>query len=118
MTGGKAPRAAGDRFERVCVAQLRECGYLVIRSAGSLGPADLVAMRGDGLPLLVSCKVTNATTKRERALFQTRAADAGCLALIATKPSPGRILWLRIGPEGVLSPYDIGEKTWPPTKPS
>lgn len=113
MTGGKAPRQAGDRFERACVMRLRALGYLVIRSAGSLGPADLVALRGDGLPLLVNCKVTDTTTTQLRREFHDIAYDAGALAVIATKPNRAVIRWQRIAADGTRGPYDVGGLLWP-----
>jgi Holliday junction resolvase len=109
MTGGKAPRAAGDRFERLCIERLRAHDYLVIRSAGSLGPADIWAARADRGLLLISCKVTDKTTVAERCAFLALAVDAGALALIATKTGRGRMQFVRIhGPNGLRDPYDIG----------
>jgi Holliday junction resolvase len=114
LTGGKAPRQAGDRFERATVDRLRALGYLVIRSAGSLGPADLVALRGDTLPLLVSCKITDNTTARIRIQFAAIAVEAGALAIIATKPKPGHMAFHRItGKHGERIPYDVGGLVWP-----
>lgn len=108
MSGGKAPRQAGDRFERACVERLRGLGYLVVRSAGSLGPADLWAARSDIGLLLISCKVTNNTTVRDRGHFRNVATEAGGMAVIATKPARGRILFLRVGENAECIPYDIG----------
>ena len=114
MTGGKAPRAAGDRFERACCDRLRALGYLVIRSAGSFGVADIVALRGDSLPLLISCKVTDKMTTAERMELMAVAVDAGAIALIAFKPARGNISWVRIsGPHATRKPYDIGGLVWP-----
>lgn len=102
MTGGKAPRAAGDRFERANMERLRAAGYLVIRSAGSHGPADLVAMRGDRMPALIQCKITDTTTARQRAAFYRVAEDAGALAVLAYRTGGRRsgIGYARINPEG------------------
>lgn len=113
MTGGKAPRAAGDRFERAAVIRLRSLGYLVVRSAGSLGPADLWAARADVGLLLISCKVTDHTTVRERRAFHALATDAGALAVIASKPGRGRMEWHRITHDGNRHYYDIGGLLWP-----
>jgi Holliday junction resolvase len=93
---------------------LRALGYLVIRSAGSFGPADIVALRGDTLPLLVSCKITDRTTTAERMALLAVATDAGALALIAYKPDRGRIAWKRItGPHATRISYDVGGLVWP-----
>ncbi len=108
MTGGKAPRAAGDRFERLVIERLRAHGYLAIRSAGSFGPADIWAARADRGLLLISCKVTDRTTVRERCGFQDLATDAGALAVIASKTGRGRMQFVRIHGPGLRDPYDIG----------
>lgn len=114
MTGGKAPRAAGDRHERACMARLRALGYLVIRSAGSFGVADVVALRGDTLPLLISCKITDRTTTAERMELMAVAIDAGAIPLIASKPDRGQIKWTRVaGPNATRVPYDVGGLIWP-----
>ena len=108
MTGGKAPRAAGDRFERLVIDRLRAFDYLAIRSAGSLGPADIWAARADRGLLLISCKVSDRTTVRERVAFLALAVDAGALAVIATKTGRGRMQFVRIHDMGLRDPYDIG----------
>jgi Holliday junction resolvase len=109
MTGGKAPRARGDRFERVVIDRLRAFDYLAVRSAGSLGPADIWAARADRGLLLISCKVTDKTTVAERCGFLALAVDAGALALIATKTGRGRMQFVRIHGLGLRDPYDIGD---------
>jgi Holliday junction resolvase len=107
MTGGKAPRARGDRFERACVIRLRTAGYEVIRSAGSLGPADIWAARGDRVLIWVQCKVTDTTTRAERVAYRTRANDAGALAVIASKR--GRMtVWHIITDGGQRNAYELG----------
>jgi len=114
VTGGKAPRAAGDRHERAVCERLRALGYLVIRSAGSFGVADVVALRGDSLPLLISCKITDRTTTAERMELAAVAVDAGAIALIASKPQRGRMEFHRIaGPHATRIPYDVGGLIWP-----
>lgn len=118
MTGGKAPRARGDRFERACVIRLRSLGYLVVRSAGSFGAADIWAARADIGLLLISCKVSDSTTVRERREFHRLATEAGALAVIASKPTRGQMDWQRISHDGNRHYYDIGGLLWPlPIKP-
>lgn len=109
MTGGKAPRAAGDRFERACMERLRTAGYLVVRSAGSHGPADLIALRGDRLPALIQCKITDNTTTRVRAAFYRQGEDAGAVAVLAYRTGGRRsgIGFVRVNPEGVRAPWPI-----------
>lgn len=50
---------AGADFERNLKLWLEDCGYQVIRSAGSKGAADLVAFRVGTDPLLIQCKLSN-----------------------------------------------------------
>jgi Holliday junction resolvase len=105
MTGGKAPRAAGDRFERACVLRLRAHGFLVVRSAGSLGPADLVALRADHMPALIQCKITDTTTRAQRAAYYLQAEDAGAVAVIAFRPTRAGAVFVRIDTEGERHPW-------------
>jgi Holliday junction resolvase len=105
MPGGKAPRAAGDRFERGTVLRLRDAGYLVIRSAGSHGVADIVALRSDGPPILVQCKITDNMTARERATFRRLADHAGAFPVIAYRPGNRGVAYARINAEGERVPW-------------
>jgi len=50
-------RRRGDEFERRTKADLEMRGWVVVRSAGSLGPADLVALHHSRPPIIVSCKI-------------------------------------------------------------
>ncbi len=45
----------GRRFEHQVMAELERLGYWSVRSAGSKGQADIVAL-GPGRPLLIQCK--------------------------------------------------------------
>src|SRR5262245_54420912 len=109
MTGGKAPRAAGDRFERACFQRLQAAGWHVIRSAGSHGPADLAAFRADRLPVWVQCKITDNVSLRQRIAFYRIAEDAGVMAVIVSRPGTRQgALWVRIDPSGNRAPFDIG----------
>lgn len=110
MAGGKAPRAAGDRFERACIVQLRAVGYLVVRSAGSLGPCDAVALRRDRLPLLVQCKRTDNLTRAGRLALWNVGREYGSTVLVASKAGRGGpIVWHRITEVGSYMPYDIAQ---------
>jgi Holliday junction resolvase len=107
MAGGKAPRAAGDRFERACIVRLRTAGYYAIRSAGSHGMADLIALRADRMPSFIQCKITDNTTVRERLAFYRAAEDAGAIAILVSRHTPRGALWVRVNPEGVRVPWTI-----------
>lgn len=89
MTGGKAARAAGDYFERRTRDALVADGWTVIRSAGSLGIADLVALRADSDPLLISCKRGGALPRAELFRLVDTARRAGAVAVLARQRRPG-----------------------------
>lgn len=89
------PRARGDYFERQTREALREAGWIVVRSAGSLGPADLVAVRRNSMGgphvLLISCKVDGRCGPAERAALLEAAEKAAAEPLVASRPTKGRI---------------------------
>jgi len=89
--------------------RLRAAGYLVVRSAGSHGPADLVALRSDRLPALIQCKITDNTTARQRMAFYRAAEDAGAVAVLAYRTAGRRsgVGFVRINPEGERVPWPI-----------
>jgi Holliday junction resolvase len=90
-----ANRQRGDYFERQCRSALERAGWVVVRSAGSLGPADLVAVRRNSMGgphvLLVSCKVNGKATPAERATLLDTAERAAAEPLVASRPSRGTI---------------------------
>lgn len=72
--GGAARRRKGDRFERLTSKRLKTQGWVVVRSAGSLGCADLVAFRSDHAPWFISCKAIDTPYLRPTewlALYET-----------------------------------------------
>lgn len=82
VSGGAASRRKGDTYERATANWLRARGFYVARSAGSLGVADLVAMRSDCPPMLLSCKVSGRIDPGEWAELFDTAADAGAFAVV------------------------------------
>lgn len=91
MTGGAAPRRAGDRFERLVKADLERHGWFVGRSAGSHGIADLIAIKISHTPLLVSCKLGGKISVAERTELADTAIRHGANAVLVSKPSRGVI---------------------------
>lgn len=86
-----ANRRAGDYFERQTRDALRAHGWLVVRSAGSLGIADLVALRAGNTPLIVSCKVSGQLPRAERLAFVEAARGAGARPLLACRVVRGYV---------------------------
>jgi Holliday junction resolvase len=90
------PRSRGDYFERQTKAALQEAGWSLVRSAGSLGPADLVAIRrnaqGGAHVLLISCKLDGRCGPAERDALRLAADQASAEPLVASRPKAGRVL--------------------------
>ena len=98
-------RTRGDYFERQTRDALEAHGWVVVRAAGSLGPADLVALRHGNTPLMVACKVgvLRIDPHERLALIQT-AYQAGARPLLAHRAVPGQVnLWTtHLGPQRAL----------------
>lgn len=84
-------RTRGDYHERRTRDRLTQAEWLVVRSAGSLGPADLVALRNDRRPWLVSCKITGYIRPEELRGLWAAAVWAGADPIIASRPKHGVI---------------------------
>ena len=91
--------ARGAVFERKVAALLTDDGYLVIRSAGSHGEADLVALK-PGQVLLVQAKTSGRLDPGEWNAFHKAAEAVGALPLLAHRPAPGKVVYWRLtGPK-------------------
>jgi len=87
-------RQRGDYFERQTKAALMRHGWVVFRVAGSLGPADLVALRAGKRPLFIACKVTPRIDPGERRALIEAAEKAGARPLMAYRSKRGHVdLW-------------------------
>lgn len=97
---GNKQRARGDYLERQTKAALEAFGWVVVRAAGSLGAADLLAIRAGFRPLLVACKITGYLRPAERLALLKWAAKGDARALMAQRTKPGRVgLWeVQLGP--------------------
>jgi Holliday junction resolvase len=84
-------RQRGDYLERQARAALESCGWYVARSAGSLGPADLVALRAGFRPLLVACKTNGRIGPGERAAIVDAATLAGARPMLAARALRGHV---------------------------
>lgn len=82
-------RQRGDYFERRTRAALESQGWLVVRSAGSLGCADLIALRAGLTPMLISCKVSKHLPRTQLLVLATAAEKAGAWGVLAWSLKPG-----------------------------
>jgi Holliday junction resolvase len=85
-------RGRGDYLERQVRSALRRYGWIVVRAAGSLGVADLVALRAGNTPLLISCKLTGLPPPAERFAFLRAAEQSGARPIVATREHPGWVV--------------------------
>lgn len=71
----------GAAYEYAVKRELERQGCFVVRSAGSHGPADLVALTPDGKVLLIQCKLQRPTRAEEAELdaLQARFPWAVCV---------------------------------------
>jgi Holliday junction resolvase len=105
-------RDRGDYLERQTRAALAQYGWVVVRAGGSLGPADLVALRDGSAPLLVQCKILGAGRRypridpHERLALWNTAEIAGARPVIATRYRGG---WISVC--ALLSPHETAYPT-------
>ena len=100
----KTARTAGKRgsdFERTVKKDLESKGYTVVRSAGSRGPIDLVAMRYTVAPirlLLIQCKIDGCLVGDERKALLSIEIKLGfpITAILAHRPARGEIEYVRL----------------------
>ena len=55
----------GANFERRVKKEYEKLGYYVMRSAGSHGVADLVALKRNTIPIIIQCKIYEDWKKRQ-----------------------------------------------------
>jgi Holliday junction resolvase len=91
--------AKGYRFERRCAKTLEAMGFFVIRSAGSHGLFDLVALK-PGIVWLVQCKVNREDlSKAEREALKRLAESLEARAVLAYRRAR-KIVWEDFGERG------------------
>src|SRR5262245_32281106 len=93
-------RDRGDYFERQCRTDLESQGWYVMRSAGSFGLYDLVALKDGHKPVLVQCKATGKITQRALGHAWVQAAQVGASFVLAQRAGRGVIRWTRLDPQG------------------
>lgn len=102
----------GADLERAAKKLLEDNGYYVIRSAGSKGAVDLVALK-PGEVLLVQCKTDGYVTPAERIVLRKLALSVVATALVACWYKPGRAA--RVVAFGELTSMGpAGHRPWTP----
>lgn len=95
-------RERGDYLERQTRTALIGFGWVVVRAGGSLGPADLVALRVGNTPLLIQCKILGKgrnfprVDPGERTALWECAEMAGARPIIATRYRGGYVALLSL----------------------
>ena len=108
-----AAQSRGARRERQAKRTLEAEGWVVVRTAGSLGAADLVCLRWDQVPRVVQVKTdvrspwNNFSPEQRRALTKL-AADAGAEAWLLYWPPGKQPKW--IAPHTWPKPHDPGRR--------
>jgi Holliday junction resolvase len=90
--------ARGSNRERAVAERLRADGWIVYRSAGSHGNADLVAMKVGFPPLLVQVKSSRRPFEHfrpeERRALEEEALLAGAVPWLVHWPTRGKETWV------------------------
>jgi Holliday junction resolvase len=102
---GNSNAQRGTYLERVAMDRLVDAGYCVLRSAGSHGIADLIAVK-PGVVLLVQSKIrASLLGSREWQELWDLSVRAGALPILAHRPTPRTVAFARL-----LGPRRLHEK--------
>lgn len=88
----------GANFERALARALRSRGIWVIRSAGSKGPADLIAWYGER-KALIQCKAGGSVSPLEVQALRAAARALGGTGWVVSKSPRGSEAWHLVYPE-------------------
>jgi Holliday junction resolvase len=113
--------AAGSRLEYRAMELLRRRAWFVVRSAGSHGPADLVALSPtDGHAILVQCKTGSLKHEDWNGLRALAIRYHATPLVAAWNETRRKVLWLIITGDHVPNshgwpaiPYDLGREAAP-----
>jgi Holliday junction resolvase len=88
----------GANFERAIVKDLEAKGYWCMRSAGSHGPVDVIAIATSllGRPqrrLMVQAKIDGKISKHDRSTLFELASRHHCEPIVADRPKRGMIAY-------------------------
>lgn len=84
-------RSRGDYLERQTRLALEVHGWIVVRAAGSLGVADLAALRLGNTPLLISCKLDGKMSPGERRALVEACQIAGARPIMSARSIRGHV---------------------------
>lgn len=113
----------GADFERKVAQALEACGAFVVRSAGSHGPVDLVALWPTTMMVawLIQVKINGTMTPAERAELWRIAGRYHAVPVQASRPGRGKIEYRQLlfpnGPWATLDPIPYSEPGGPQFKP-
>ena len=102
----------GADLERAAKKVLKDNGYYVVRSAGSKGVADLVALKR-GEVVLVQCKTDGRIGPADRAVLRTVALPLGATCLVARWHKEGRSA-RTVAFDELTSMGPAGRRSWTP----
>jgi Holliday junction resolvase len=102
----------GADLERAAKHYLEDNGYYVIKSAGSKGVADLVAIK-PGETLYVQCKLDGYLLPDERVRFRQAALKSGAVPVVARWVKEGRAA-RQLGWRELTSMGPAGNRDWTP----
>ena len=89
----------GHERERKLKRELESRGWLVVRAAGSLGVADLIALKAGHTPMILEVKATargpfSGFPPADRAEFLEAVALSGCVGFLVWWPKRSKPIWL------------------------
>jgi len=91
----------GYNFELRVKRSLEKRGYFVVRSSGSHGPADLLAVSKDGKVLAVQCKLDGYLSPKEFRKLLLLAARYPVTPYLASKNEKGRLSLKKLSDESM-----------------
>lgn len=107
-------RQRGDYFERQTRDDLERRGWLIVRSGGSLGPFDLVAIRPHRAVCLVQCKINGRIAHDQWETLIRLAARFDCIPLLAWRPHPGQVAYQQLFDPEDEAKRTVIRKAWRP----
>jgi len=81
----------GAYFERSVMKQLTALGFYCVRSAGSHGVFDIIALLSGAMPLMIQCKTDGRVDPEERASLWRESIKAGAWAVRARRVNKNTI---------------------------